>query len=214
MMMGLISPLSAAAVVSVPTAFDASDHSANITFTDSNRTVSYSGTTTDAAARCTTYKSSGQFYFEFTVNNTLTGGDAGGGIAQAGATLANIANISSLSSIVFRSGNIWSNGTNSGKALGSIATLGTIIGVAVDLTNNKIWYRIAPSGNWNGLAIGSENPATNTGGVTLVPGSGMTPAATFGGTSGTNVPNNFSFNFGQAAFNGTVPSGFTSGWMT
>lgn len=192
--------------------FDASDHSANITFSGGNRTASYSGTTTDAAARMSSFKTSGNYYFEFTVNNTLTGGDAGGGVARSDATLSNIANLASLSFIVYRSGNVWSNGGSSGKTLGSIATSGTIVGIAWSRTNGKGWARICPSGNWFGDA--AANPATNTNGVTLpaAGGSGSTPVATFGGSGGTNVPNNFTFNVGQSAFSGTVPSGFTAGW--
>jgi hypothetical protein len=186
--------------------FDPVDHSANVTISNSSLTVLYSGAV-DAAARTASYKTSGLYYFEFTVNSTLTGGDTGGGVAQLGATLGNIANISSQASIVYRSGNIWNNGLSTGLTLGSIATSGTIIGVATNMSNSKNWFRIAPAGNWNGQAIGSQDPVTNTGGVALVVTTGMTPTATFNANG-----DGFTFNTGGSTFNGAVPSGFTSGW--
>jgi hypothetical protein len=107
-------------------------------------------------------------------------------------------------------GTIFASGANSGLAgLGACAT-GDVIGLAIDLDNRKAWFRKAPSGNWNGLAIGSQNPATNTGGIAIPPGS-VTPICTFGGSGGV-AGNVFTGNFGASAFVGAVPSGFTSGW--
>ena len=102
-------------------------------------------------------------------------------------------------------GSIWTNGGNTGNALGTIPA-GSVVGVAIDLDNRKAWFRVAPSGNWN--SIGTDNPATNTGGAT-VPAGTMVPFVTFGGVGG--VANNvITANFGASAFTGVAPSGFTS----
>jgi len=82
------------------------------------------------------------------------------------------------------------------------------VGGAVDLDNRKIWFRLAPSGNWN--ASGTANPATNTGGYTIPAGT-MVPFVTFGGTAGT-AGHALTANFGASVFSGAVPAGFTSGW--
>jgi hypothetical protein len=61
-------------------------------------------------------------------------------------------------------GGIFANTGSTGFALGSLSGSPTI-GVAVDFTHGLIWFRIAPSGNWNGS--GTADPATNTGGITI-----------------------------------------------
>ena len=99
-----------------------------------------------------------------------------------------------------------SNATNlnSGVALPA----GTVVGIAVDFTNHLIWFRMAPSGNWNGS--GTANPATGVGGITFSTGA-MVPFVTFGGSGGA-AGNVITANFGASSFTGTVPSGFYSGW--
>ena len=108
---------------------------------------------------------------------------------------------------MYMSGNIWSNGTTTGISLGA-RSAGNVIGVAIDLDNRKIWFRVAPSGNWNNS--GTANPATNTGGIVHPTGT-MVPFCTFGGVSGT-AGTTFTANFGATAFSGAAPPGFTTGW--
>lgn len=55
---------------------------------------------------------------------------------------------------------------------------GDNIGVALDRTNGKIWFR-KNGGNWNNAAIGSQNPATNTGGIANVHASDPYPCLNF-----------------------------------
>ena len=153
----------------------------------------------------TSGKTSGKYYFEGTFTTLAGGNNYGIGIGDPATTYTNMS-FATTGGMMFRSGNIWANG-NSGVSLGA-RSAGNVIGIAADLDNHKIWFRVAPSGNWNNS--GTANPATNTGGITITTNT-MVPFGIFGGTGG--VANNvLTANFGASAFTGTVPSGFTSGW--
>lgn len=103
-------------------------------------------------------------------------------------------------------GNININGSASGSTLGGPIAVAAVIGVAVDFAAKLIWYRIAPAGNWNGS--GTANPATATGGLNITSiATGPLYALFSGGTS-----DKITSNFGDSAFSGAVPSGFTSGF--
>jgi hypothetical protein len=120
-----------------------------------------------------------------------------------------LVNGTNCAALYFNGGAIWSNNANSGRSLGTLAS-GDIIGVACDFDNDKVWFRKAPSGNWNGQVIGSQDPANNIGGVSISSYSATTlgPVVCFSGTSSEI----FTANFGLSAFSGTVPTGFASGW--
>lgn len=105
----------------------------------------------------------------------------------------------------FGDGTVYRAGSNQG----SIATYaaGDNIGVAVDMVNSKVWFR-KNGGNWNNAAIGSQNPAANTGGYsisTLTTG-GLTvyPACTFFA-----VGEKISGRFLATSWSYAAPSGFT-----
>jgi hypothetical protein len=65
--------------------------------------------------------------------------------------------------VVHRLGGIFVDGVN----VGTLAALnvGDIIGIAVDFSSALIWFRIAPSGNWNGS--GTADPAIGAGGISI-----------------------------------------------
>lgn len=182
----------------------------NATLSNGNLTALKTGTSGDSGARSTALKNTEKHYFEVTLIAVNTNGDCVG-IITSGGTYANIVTSGTNGGIVYKfNGAIWANNANSGRTLGTLAN-GDIIGCAVDLDNNKIWYRKSPSGNWNGQAIGSQNPETNTGGVSISSFSATTLAPVFGFGAGT-TGSNFTLNAGASAFSGTVPSGFNVGW--
>ena len=174
---------------------------ASATTTLSNNSL----TTTNGFARSPHLKNSGKFYFEATAGDWNSTGDGIGVLTAAGAA-ANITITGANFGGVYRSGAVWGNNASSGKSVGAVAD-GDRLDFSIDLDNDKIWVR-RNGGNWNGLAIGSENPATNTGGVSISSFSAttMAPASAIVGTG------NVTFNFGNTSFVGTPPSGFTSGW--
>lgn len=180
----------------------------NTTLSNGNLTVAHSNTTT-GGARSADFQSSGKYYFEVTLT-TITGSNTSLGILQGWYGATDFVNAAAAAAAaLYKSGAIWGNGSNSGFSLGALAN-GDVIGVAVDLDNAKIWFRKAPSGNWDGNA--THDPATTTGGASISSlVGGASPVAVFSGI-GTGATETMTANFGQSSFSGTVPSGFTSGW--
>jgi hypothetical protein len=94
----------------------------------------------------------------------------------------------------------------------STAAATNVVSVATDFFHEKVWWRVN-GGNWNGAAIGSQNPATNTGGqnpgflfnnggyFTIYPGFGSRQSGP-GGTF--NLAGPFAY---------TVPAGY-SAWCS
>lgn len=182
------------------------------TLSGGNLVVTNTGTTAgDQGARGITAKTTGKNYFEITFTNFTGGGvDVGIGVGTTDSTYAAMGNNSTTGAAMFlTTGNIWTPGSASGLSIGARAS-GQTIGVAVDLTNRKIWFKQVSGtpGNWNGS--GTADPATNVGGSTIPAGT-MLPFCTFGGSGGSSG-NIFTANFGTVAFVGAVPSSFTSGW--
>jgi len=76
-------------------------------------------------------------------------------------------------------------------------TSGDVIGVAVDLTAGKVWWR--KNGAWQG----GGDPGAGTGGVSLAAGAYFPSVSVSGGEASTA-------NFGASAFNGTIPTEFAA----
>lgn len=153
-------------------------------------------------------KTTGKYYFEATFITITGGANLGVGIGTTTSTYSGIGGNAVTGDNGYRSGAIYANGSNTGISVGAYSN-GQIAGVAVDLDNRKIWFRHAPSGNWNNS--GTANPATNSGGITIPAGT-MVPFVTFGGNPGGAANNVVAGNFGASAFSGAVPSSFTAGW--
>ena len=161
---------------------------------------------TDEIALCNVVKSAGKWYWEI----VATGSDAtklGLGIANRqvphwGAYLGEY-----NSSIAYYGGG---SALYNGGVVGTWAsfTSGARVCFALDKDNNKLWARVGTSGNWNNVAIGSSNPATNTGGYTLpssLQTSAVGPAVDLYNTAG---PDTVVGCFSSASWAGTPPSGF------
>lgn len=176
----------------------------NVTLTNSNLTATV-GTGANGGVRAADSHSSGQYYFEckWTLNtNTITSG-----LALSTASL--IAASTGWVRVSRVTGDIIIGVTDTGTSINSASPIpqNSIIGCAVDLSAQLVWFRIAPSGNWNGS--GTANPATGTGGISISAVSGALFPGMAGGSADVVLAN-----FGGSAFSGTVPSGFTSGWPT
>jgi hypothetical protein len=172
------------------------------TLSNGNLTVTHTVGTANTGVKGKIAASSGQYYFELT-HVSGGAGDAVGLVTSAG-TYGNVLAGTNCTVAFTTSGNISSNNGASGKNIGTLTTAGTVIGVAVDLTARKAWLRKG-AGNWNGLAIGSENPATGLGGVTVAPTVAFLPVVGFGASAGGD---SYTANFGQAAFANAAPAGF------
>ena len=139
---------------------------------------------------------------------TIATASYGGGLATAAVALGSSSVNSAGVTGVTGGGSMFVNGALQSGALGVRAN-GNILGVAVDLDAKLIWYRVAPSGNWNGS--GTANPATGTGGHNIAALS--LPLYPYMGFAGSAVGQVITANFGASTFSGLVPSGFTSGWQ-
>lgn len=184
------------------TTWSASDKTGGVTLSGSNliATSSASGNGVRAADKQTANK----YYWETVL--TTAGIAYGVGAANGTATLSSVYTTPTGAAVVYASGSIWINNTNTGTSLGSLAAGGVVVCHALDVTGALYWARSGAAGNWNNS--GTANPATGAGGlnVSSLGGSGLYPLAAFG------VAATLTARFGDSAFTGTVPSGFTSGW--
>lgn len=173
----------------------------NVTLTGSNLIAACTG---NGGARSAHSLSSGKYYWENSYTtvqtNTLTAG-----IALAAANLAGLT--TNCARINRTNGRILINAVDSGASIsGGVAVAqGSAIGFAVDFTAKLLWARQGAAGNWNGS--GTANPATGTGGLSITSIAG----ALFALMAGQNL-DKVTANFGDTAFTGAVPAGFTSGF--
>lgn len=163
------------------------DKGAAVTLSNGNLTVTSapSGTGIGAAVRANTGKSSGKWYWEVTLTDSV---NASVGVANLSATLDSLEN---------NSGNSWAWGSAGtakypgGGAYGSGFTIGDVIGVALDMTAGTLTFY------QNGVSKGTA--ATGLSG-TLYP----IVASRAGFTTNTTA------NFGATSFAFAAPSGYSA----
>lgn len=187
------------------TTWNPADKSSVVALSGGNLTATTTTTGTGGGVRSLISQSSGKYYYEIQMTVWVSS-SSGPGAANASATLTSMGNVPTNAALVYPSGAIWVNNANSGSSLGARAA-GNIIGIALDLNNKQIWFRVAPAGNWNGS--GTANPATNTGGISV---SSIAAGSVFAAAAPWNVNEACVANFGDSAFSGAVPSGFTAGF--
>jgi hypothetical protein len=174
----------------------------NVTLSNGNLRVTTTGSGNNGV-RTIDLHSAGQYYYEFIC--TTWGPSTAVGFATAAANLSTLNTTSTGACYVAKSvGTIAFNGSNTGVALGARAN-GDIIGVALDVTGRQVWFRVSPSGNWNGNAAFSPG---GSGGINI---SAISPP--FYGlfcANGNSLV--VTANFGDSAFTGAVPSGYTAGF--
>jgi hypothetical protein len=156
------------------------------------------------------FRNGGKYYMEFECIDKGNNSYDGVGVMTNDCTIVDITtSVQQKSGFVqYQTGQIYGNNAYSGLTLGTIPN-GTFIGMAVDLNLEKIWFRVLPTSNWNGQASNLQDPATNTGGVSL----SLFSAKTMGPFVGlSNASPQTIINTGTRPFLGAVPSGFQAGW--
>jgi len=168
----------------------------NPTYSNGNNTCSASGSSWKSGLS-TIGASSGKYYFEYKwVSDSGSPKYNMVGIAN----VDNIANSGSTSThdlansyLYEQGGSIFTSG--SGTTFGNTYTVGDIIGCAVDLDNNKIYF------HKNGTYQASGNPSSGTYGYTINAGTYYLGASLY--SNGTSIGN---FNFGNGYFGTTAVS--------
>jgi hypothetical protein len=185
------------------TTWNPSDKDTGVTLSGGNLTAT-TGAGGFGWVRAVDKQVTGKFYWEITCT-TFASGSSGLGIARSIAALSGGPLVAGTCT-VNRAGTISIDGTSAGISIGTIVN-GTVVCIAFDAAARLIWFRSGAAGNWNNNA--SNNPATSVGGVATYFGLAI-PAYPF--FSGVGASDAGTANFGDSAFVGTVPSGFTSGW--
>lgn len=196
-----ISNYVANSAVTVTTAFDPARKDTSITLSGGNLTATGS-VASFANALATVSKSAGKFYREVTIGAS-NGTDL---IGMANSSIATTAYLGQDSNAIgwVKDGRV----LIAANLLVTIATwaTGNVLSEAVDLGNQKVWFRVG-NGGWNNDILANQNPATNTGGIsfsTPFPVAGPYFPAVCADAAGTQ----FTVNFGATAYAQSVPSGF------
>jgi hypothetical protein len=186
------------------TTWNPSDKGSIITLSGGNLIATSTGGATQSV-RAIDKQVTGKFYWEVTCNiwtSTVTNTGIVSGNLPTSATF----NETNYSCVLLRNGGVTVNASSTGISFGTIAN-GTVVCIAFDASERKIWFRLGAAGNWNNSA--TANPATGSGGVFVSLGLAY-PA--YPGLTLVTVNDQTTANFGDTAFIGAVPSGFTSGW--
>jgi hypothetical protein len=180
------------------TTFNPSDKAATVVLSNGNLSI----TTTSSAGtseycRAVNSATSGKFYYELVIDATDGSGWSSAGVANASSTDPGDANAISYD---WDDGNCYTGGSPTFLNLGT-PSANSVFAIAFDVTAKKIWFKLLPSGNWNGS--GAADPATGAGGV-----SWAFSGAVFANAAMQHTGNSATARFLASSWTGTAPSGF------
>ena len=199
------------------TTLDAASKSASISLSGGNLVATSASASPDGdIARATDTELFGKYYCEATVTWLDGAGSWALGLVNSNETLSNTAIGSTANSIGAYAdasgGVIKTNNVATAEKLGGNAGNGDVIGMAVDLDNQRIWFRLN-DGNWNDDA--SADPSVSTGGIDIsgvqqfkganYSGPRLSPAVYL---KKSTVGASATLNFGQSPFSFLMPKGF------
>jgi hypothetical protein len=190
------------------TTWSTTDKTANITLSGGNLIATCTNGIL-GGARATDRQVTGKFYWECTRNVALGGTPSGVGFTNSVVPLTtNVSTTAALGTCaLIGTGTLYVDGSAIVGGFGAPAN-GSVVCIAVDAAARLGWFRVGAAGNWNNS--GTANPATGVGGFSI-PGTGvgipLHPAVWLNSTNEQTTAN-----FGDTAFVGAVPSGFTSGF--
>ncbi len=188
------------------TTWNPSDKSAGITLTGSNL-IATNNNNAPSGVRSTDRQLSGKFYWEYTCNTFTLAGNGVGAMSAVANIATSISTVQVGSCGVRQTGVIYVDGASTGISLTTIAS-GAVVCVAVDCTSRLIWFRLGAAGNWNANA--GYSPASGVGGISIPNLGNGIPIYPWVNLGNTN--DQVTANFGDTAFTGAVPSGYTSGF--
>jgi hypothetical protein len=185
------------------TTWNPADSGTKVALSGGNLTAAHTSTTGVAIVRSVASHSTGQFYWEITVNTT---GAATLGIGIANAT-KNL-NTTFLGGTTDGVGYYSNGGVSYNSATAQTIqtfTSGDVVGVAIDIANKGLWIR-KNGGNWNNS--GTANPVTNTGSITNSNTFLVWNAAVFAAVDVEGTTDSVTANFGATAYGTAAPAGF------
>lgn len=186
--------------MSIVGAFDPTNSAPTATFSNAGRTVTFaSHSSARVAATQPAHPGGAVRYFEMTFDSGTSDGDCAVGVVGAHTDISHqIGYNGEVHEVgMFQNtGRIYS--ANAFQATsGAFYTVGDTVGVAVNATTRKIWFR-TNGGDWNGDDL--ANPLTGTGGITIQGTGSIFPAVC--------SPEVSTFTFNPAAtFPGATPWG-------
>jgi len=194
-----------------------------VTLSGSNLVATNTGTTSTNQGAHVPFANgatAGKYYFECTLTTFTGGAGVGVGIGTLTATYAGISTAGTQGCMCMMVGHT-GTGTimqdpagNTGYSLGA-RTSGDVIGIALDLGSRKVWFRVSPAGLWENTGGHDPTNPSSGGGFPIVGSGALVPFVTFGnglaGQAGV-AGNVITANFGDSAFSGAVPTGYTSGF--
>jgi uncharacterized protein YmfQ (DUF2313 family) len=193
------------------TTFNPGDVS-SATLSNASLTVTNSVPAAVGGARSADKLITGSCYIEYTLNS-FGGAYSGIGFGSQFAALASgFKSASSSTGTVglCQDGYVYVNGVKTPVWFSGVLVSGLVIGVAFNIASGLVWFRIGAGGWWNNTS--SADPVAGIGGVPVAGlGEGFplfAMVAVYG--SGEQV----TANFGNSAFVGAVPSGYTAGFVT
>ena len=185
----------------------------DVTLTNGYLTATMPLTSKAESARSITSHTSGKWYFEWYVNNSSSSQSGYGeipGICNSGFDVTQYSSKDvNAAGIQDQNGTIWVNGVQVANILAPAATAGQYGGIAIDLTNNKMWIM---GSNWTGWydnpSAAAEWPDSNSGGYNITPIIGTSIFAIAGVYAGATITLNLTgspaFQFNAATYGWTL----------
>jgi hypothetical protein len=174
--------------------WSATDKDTSITL--SNGDLSATASSYQVAVRATIGKTTGRWYWEVTAESTSSSGYASAGVLMMSAQLTyGLGNSVAPGAGYNVTGTLSTSMTN---VMGCAFSTGNVIGVALDLDTNVVYFSL------DGVWQGGGDPDGSKGGIVLSTGQSVFPAVSLG--SGDVL----TANFGQSSFAHSPPSGFSA----
>lgn len=191
------------------TTWNPADKNANVTLSNGNLAMTSSGL---GGVRSVFSTTSGKWYFEITYTTlTTNSSNSALGVANVSNTMNGGVGSANAVTVGGVNGQYYIGATNTGVTFTSAAT-GRVYGIAIDVAASRIWVRNATNAptSWNGST--SNNPATNTGGLSAAAIFGPSTAVYAWANAYSSDGVTFTANFGATAFTAAAPAGFNSGF--
>lgn len=151
----------------------------------------------------------GKHYWETVLTgSSIAAGDAAVGIGTSLSVTNDWIGNAAQTIGYYNGGDLWTGGSNVFSSSGLAYLSGAVLCHALDKDNNKYWVRSGISGLWLGGAIGSQNPATNTGGFVLPSALASTTVLPAFTLFNNVTPDRVDGRFTVASWTGVAPVGF------